>query len=30
MRRRVAFIYPLGAIALSLILWWIGALLIAS
>ncbi|HEX5858916.1 MAG TPA: hypothetical protein VFY91_12510 [Microbacterium sp.] len=29
-RRRVAFVYPLGAIALSLIVWWIGALLIAS
>lgn len=30
MKRRLAFIYPLGSIVLGLIVWWIGALLIAS
>ena len=29
-RRHLAFVYPLAAIVLGLIVWWIGAALIAS
>ena len=29
-RRRLAFIYPLGAIVLSVLSWWVASLLVTS